>query len=1139
MSAPSPPAPTAKPSRRKQPRYIRIFLASPGDVAAERAAAMEVIERLSSDPLLRDRVTLKAVAWDEPGAGPAMRAGMTPQEAIRRGLPRPSECDFVVVILWSRLGTLLPADAPPEFLKPDGGRYLSGTEWEYDDGMRGKAEGTTYDVLVYRRTEHVVFDDADPEVEEKREQFQRVEEFFAGFRNPDGSYRAGVNPYAAPDDFREEIDRHLRQLINEILTGRRPKAAAGKAKHPPGRPSPVALQALHDAVTAGRSPSDLPSETLDAAAGHSPHDLVHYRLSRIAWWSRPRYALDKHFVRLTLTAQAEHAIAGQKPLEYRELREVMAVTAKYPAIVLLGAPGSGKSTLLGHLELDLATEGLQGRSDVLTFLVELRDYKPTELYNSRGELDKLIPSPGEWLAAEWRRRFSDLPSLDEVQSSDTLWMLIDGLNEMPHGDAAGYHHRVKAWQEYLAQETAAHPGGRYIFSCRRLDFSDPLNPKGLYVPQVNIEPLSPELIREFLTTYAPEQAADVWNQLSSSPSLALFNNPFFLTLLIGQVKTTGRIPGGLAELFTGYVWNALKREVEGTSPLFDPGALLSRRDCARAINPDGWEVHGLPEEGCLFPKLAELAFALQDADAQREGSHVRAKLSKVLALLAHERADDILRAGEALLILDEPVLGKDVQYYHQLLQEYFAARHLAAEPDAVARAARVSTEWREDRVTPNLANTLAERAEEAPLPTLPSTGWEETTVLAVPMSADPAAYVRALMEINLPMAARCAAQPDSGIPYALKDEVRWSLIRRTEDPGSDLRARIAAGLALGNLGDPRFERRTGRHGKYLLPPLVNIAGGTYTIGGTEGWPAERPVHEVELTPFALGKFPITNAEWALFMAAGGYDEEHWWDTEDGRRWQAGDPAMDEAIRTDYRRLRSEAINESGGVEAWIKARPNLTKVQMDWWRWFTRLSDEELKHQLDQWYPRGRKVQPLYWNHEAYNNPAQPVVGICWYEARAFCAWLAAQTGLPFRLPTEVEWEAAARGSQGRRYAYGMDFDQWRCNTYDTHVRRTTPVGVFPGGETPEGLADMAGNVWEWTSSIWGPDRNETAFPYPYLLDDGRENAEASPDWLRVVRGGSWRDRHGGARAAFRLSVNPDDRLTHLGFRVAAAAPIT
>jgi hypothetical protein len=109
---------------RGQPIVFRIFLASPGDVRDERELARAVIDQIRLERSFRDRVNLEIIAWDQPGVEVAMEAGLTPQEAIKRGLPQPSECDLVVVILWSRMGTVLPA----EYTKSDGSTYLSGTE---------------------------------------------------------------------------------------------------------------------------------------------------------------------------------------------------------------------------------------------------------------------------------------------------------------------------------------------------------------------------------------------------------------------------------------------------------------------------------------------------------------------------------------------------------------------------------------------------------------------------------------------------------------------------------------------------------------------------------------------------------------------------------------------------------------------------------------------------------------------------------------------------------------------------------------------------------------------------------------------------------------------------------------------------
>ena len=289
-------------------------------------------------------------------------------------------------------------------------------------------------------------------------------------------------------------------------------------------------------------------------------------------------------------------------------------------------------------------------------------------------------------------------------------------------------------------------------------------------------------------------------------------------------------------------------------------------------------------------------------------------------------------------------------------------------------------------------------------------------------------------------------------------------------------------------------RRQGPYGAYLLPPLVDIPGGTYHIGSDEGLYAdEAPVHRVELQSFAMAQFPVTNAEWALFMQAGGYEEERWWETEEARAWRRGEGTA-EGPKQQWRDNRKGFQDNFDSIRQWLRE-GRITSQQAEGWEDIARMSDDEFETLLAEWYPSGRQTQPADWHDDAFNNPAQPVVGVCWFEARAYCAWLSAQTGQTFRLPTEAEWEAAARGGQRRRYAFGNNFDAARCNTFETHIRRTTPIGVFPGGKTPEGLVDMTGNTWDWTSSLYTP--------YPYDAADGRE-APSPPGARRVVRGGSW-----------------------------------
>jgi hypothetical protein len=189
------------------PRPIRVFLSSPGDVSKERDLARKIIkEELSVDPFLRGRVALEIVSWDDPFSPTPMLASLTPQQAVDRGLPKPSECDFVIVILWGRFGTPLPDSVR----KPSGERYLSGTEWEYEDAISAKRRP---EILIYRRTEKVLLDADDPEYQSKLEQRKRVNEFFERFRSPDGSYKGGVNTYDTPRSFGERLKSDLRTLL--------------------------------------------------------------------------------------------------------------------------------------------------------------------------------------------------------------------------------------------------------------------------------------------------------------------------------------------------------------------------------------------------------------------------------------------------------------------------------------------------------------------------------------------------------------------------------------------------------------------------------------------------------------------------------------------------------------------------------------------------------------------------------------------------------------------------------------------------------------------------------------------------------------------------------------------------------------
>jgi toxoflavin biosynthesis protein ToxD len=177
---------------------------------------------------------------------------------------------------------------------------------------------------------------------------------------------------------------------------------------------------------------------------------------------------------------------------------------------------------------------------------------------------------------------------------------------------------------------------------------------------------------------------------------------------------------------------------------------------------------------------------------------------------------------------------------------------------------------------------------------------------------------------------------------------------------------------------------------------------------------------------------------------------------------------------------------------------------------------------------RTGQAEPGRWQ-EQLGRLDHPVVSVPWSAAMAFAAWLSECTGELFRLPTEAEWEKAARGTDGRVYPWGDSFDTARCNTGESGILTTTPVGTYPTGASPYGAQDLAGNVWEWTGSRF--------LPYPNTVSD--EDEGPSPHLMEyfVLRGGSCADEGRLARVAYR-DPSPFFYVSiDIGFRILRAGP--
>jgi iron(II)-dependent oxidoreductase len=257
--------------------------------------------------------------------------------------------------------------------------------------------------------------------------------------------------------------------------------------------------------------------------------------------------------------------------------------------------------------------------------------------------------------------------------------------------------------------------------------------------------------------------------------------------------------------------------------------------------------------------------------------------------------------------------------------------------------------------------------------------------------------------------------------------------------------------------------------------MVRVPGGAVVHGTDDrstAYDNERPAHGVELRPFWLGAHPVTNGEYLAFMEDGGYRKTAHW-SEAGRAW----------------------LRESG-----VTAPRHWRE---DGHGWKERVMD---------------RVRPL--------DPRRPVCHVCYWEAEAYTRWAGR------RLPTEVEWEAAAswdaRYGTKSTYPWGEEPPSLlRCNL-DHALFDTTPVGSFPLGVSPSGCWGMVGDVWEWTSTDFHGYPGYETFPYP-------EYSEVFfGDGYKVLRGGSWATRFGAIRNTFRNWDDPVRRQIFAGFRCAS-----
>jgi formylglycine-generating enzyme required for sulfatase activity len=243
--------------------------------------------------------------------------------------------------------------------------------------------------------------------------------------------------------------------------------------------------------------------------------------------------------------------------------------------------------------------------------------------------------------------------------------------------------------------------------------------------------------------------------------------------------------------------------------------------------------------------------------------------------------------------------------------------------------------------------------------------------------------------------------------------------------------------------------------KASIGEVKRVSSG-YLLVGSRFHPREQPRRTVYIAEFDIAHAPVTVSQYAAFLNTSAVREKQWWSLE-GWAWLNG--------------------------EFWAWGREN-------------------------RWQPEAWEIQR--------KRPFHPVVGLTSFEAEAYCAWVSKECKQIVRLPSEEEWEYAARGDDGRPYPWGEVFNPEFTNTLESERSDTVEVATILQDISPFGVADMAGNVQEWTSSIYTPIPDEI---YP-------------KDSLRVARGGSFNDTAFGARTSYRRAYPPGYYFPFLGFRV-------
>jgi formylglycine-generating enzyme required for sulfatase activity/energy-coupling factor transporter ATP-binding protein EcfA2 len=718
-------------------------------------------------------------------------------------------------------------------------------------------------------------------------------------------------------------------------------------------------------------------------------------------------------------------------------------------VVVLGDPGSGKSTMLKYLALRLARDNAAPLPILLPLNAYARALRHKEL-NLQAYLSEYFATRAEGVA-------SLTPLFKEAIEAGRAIILLDGLDEVQENRFALVQ-KVESFAHDVVQR-----GNRVLVTSRIVGYRDaPLSTSdwSLYT----LLDFTPEAVRTFVEKWClafekstvgdtPEAvaAAKVEKEgllaaIEANPGVArLASNPLLLTI-VALIKRQGvELPRSRIKLYDRYLETLIEAWNRASALDKTPGRISM--DYEATLEVLGPLALRVREEN----PTAGLVSARQLQDWLTE--HYTGEQWGLKPGPAREKAREFLDS---------------VRYYSNLLVErgegQYGFIHLTFE-EALAAYGLVS-EGQIDR-----QRTLTRIQEH-----LTDPAWRETILLSVgvaglinrqPLVAGEIARSILKMQCdekhqgyNILLAGACLEDVgESGLGKVAANEIQNALMEAMQNRSLHPAVQRDAGFSLARTGWVPND----------LDEWVPIPAGEFLYGD------DKRRMKIE-QDFAIQKYPVTNLQFRRFMDDNGYDREELW-SRDGWAWRTG--------------------------------------------TYDTQTTDEDYKRWLAN-RPPEKRHEPYFWRDPKWNNLLAPVVGVTWFEAEAYANWLTEKLGCETRLPTEYEWERAARGIEGREYAWGNTFDRNKVNcaafwkqddnadwAFDMDEAGTSSVVQFKKGNTPDGIRDLSGNVWEWTNSWWDKEQVN-----------------------RVVRGGSWFDPRRDVRCALRNGGLPDYFLSSIGFRL-------